>query len=313
MQGRFRHIIYITLLAVLSFSQDVKAQQEPIYSIDVFSIQNINPAYTGVWERVSASVLARKQWLGFDGAPSTQSLLFEYPLNNKKTSLGLALENDKIGLEKTFSLFGSYSHKLDISKDVHVRLGLNLGFTSYSNNLDEYTIYDPNNSSDPAFQGELQQFFIPNFGVGAFLYADNFFAGMALPKILQNELNNKGNGYVSYAEMRHLFFNVGYIFPMSNDIKFKPTLNSAIVVGAPIEVGVSANFLFKDQVWVGALYRIKGSLGLSGQYMVNKNLTVGYAVDFSTSDLSRYNYGTHEVIITYEIRKERRSPKIRYY
>ena len=36
----------------------------------------INPGYAGTQEGVCINVLARNQWMGFEGAPATQNLMF---------------------------------------------------------------------------------------------------------------------------------------------------------------------------------------------------------------------------------------------
>ncbi len=313
MERGLKHISILLLLAALFSFQRVEAQQEAVFSQGIFSFQKINPAYVGVWNKTNISALVRKQWIGFDGSPSTQSILAEYCFDKKQTAFGLTILNDKIGKEKTFGMYGDYSHQVDLTRDVHVRLGFKFGFSTYSNNLNSYTIYDPNHDVDPAFQGSLEMVFVPNFGIGAFLYSDDFYAGISLPKILQNELSNNGNSFISYAQVRHVYIHAGYLYPISYHIKFKPAINTGIVIGAPINIGLSANLILDDQVSLGIMYRFKGSFGLSGQYMVSNNLHLGYAVDFSTSDLSRYNYGTHEVMVSYTIDDKIRRKKIRYY
>ncbi len=314
MQKQHRHIRYFLLAVLSALSLSVMAQQEPVYTQDIFSIQTVNPAYTGIRGQASITALARQQWLGLTGAPGTQTLIFQSSTKDEKVGYGLTLTNDKIGLEKRISVYGDYSYKLALTEETSLRLGLKLGFTNYSNNLFEYTIYDPNYDIDPAFQDRIEQRFMPNFGIGAFLYGENYYVGLSIPRIIQNELKNRSNGYVSYAQIRHLFLKAGYVFDVADGIKFKPVFNTTVVIGAPVYMGFGANILFKDKVWLGALYRIGDSFGLLGQWQLNEKLNAGYAIDFSSSDLSRYHSGTHEIVITYQFNyKSKKRKSIPYF
>jgi type IX secretion system PorP/SprF family membrane protein len=47
------------------------AQQDPLYSQYVLNPLLINPAYSGMTKDLNASVTFRRQWVGFDGSPTT--------------------------------------------------------------------------------------------------------------------------------------------------------------------------------------------------------------------------------------------------
>ncbi|MFW6257793.1 MAG: type IX secretion system membrane protein PorP/SprF, partial [Prolixibacteraceae bacterium] len=196
--------------------------------------------------------------------------------------------------------FGDYSYLVRIDTDLKLRLGLKLGFSSYSNNLGNYDVVE---DTDPRFMGEIGQNFMPNFGVGGFLYKDNYYFGLSVPKIIKNEFKNDFNNYSTEAELRHLFLMGGYIFDLSENIRFKPTALGKFISGAPTQLDLTTNFLISDRVWLGAMYRTGDSFGFLAQWIISNNLRFGYSVDFATSKLSGYQNGTHEVMVSYEISK----------
>lgn len=277
----------------------VNAQQEPTYTQFMFNTQTVNPAYAGTWGTTGFMALAREQWTGIDNAPSTQTFTFQ-TLHKEKVGLGLNVIMDKFGLEKRFSAFGDYSYLVKLDDELNLRMGLKFGFSSYSNNLSEYTVIDPN---DPRFQGEIQQNFMPNFGVGAFMYKDKYYLGLSVPKILQNNIENNYNNFSTQAEIRHLFLMGGYVFNLSDNLQFKPTFLGKITAGAPAQVDFTTNFLIANRVWLGAMYRTGDAFGALAQWIISNKLRLGYSVDFTTSKLRGYQNGTHEVMISYEFSK----------
>lgn len=278
----------------------VNAQQEPTYTQYMFNTQTINPAYAGTWGTTGFMALAREQWTGISNAPSTQTFTFQTLHKNEKVGLGLNVIADKFGLEKRLSAFADYSYLVKLDDELKLRMGLKLGFSSYSNNLEEYQIIEPN---DPRFQGEIQQNFMPNFGVGAFMYKDKYYLGLSIPKILQNEFENNFNNFSTQAEIRHFFLMGGYVFNLSENIQFKPTFLGKITSGAPAQFDLTTNFLIANRVWLGAMYRTGDAFGFLAQWVISNKLRFGYSVDFTTSKLRSYQNGTHEVMISYEISK----------
>ena len=95
---------------------------------------------------------------------------------------------------------------------------------------------------------------------------------------------------------------VVFVVDMGESLKFKPTFMVKAVLGAPVEADLSANFLLAEKFWLGAMYRTGDSYGFLAQWVFNRSLRVGYAVDFSTTRLRAYHNGTHEVMVSYELR-----------
>lgn len=289
----------VILLLLLSFKLSW-AQQDPMFTQYHFNTQTINPAYAGTWESMGFMVLGRYQWMGMDGAPTTYTFSMQTPTKNEKVGLGLNVINDQVGREKRLSLLGDYSYRLKMGEKTYLRLGLKLGVTNYNNILSNYAQNDED-GRDPASDGEIDVRYMPNFGVGAFLYSERYYVGLSVPKILNNEFKNNFANFSTSYEMRHFFLIAGYVANLSEDVKFKPTLLTKAVYGAPVELDLSANFLLKDKIWLGAMFRKGDSYGFIAQWIFDKKLRVGYAIDFTTTPLQNFHNGSHELMVSYEL------------
>ncbi len=304
---------WIIMIALIATMQVSYGQQDPDYTQYMFSQQSINPGYVGSWESMGFMALTRKQWVGFDGSPSTQMFAFQTPLSKENIGLGFSILNDKIGLEKRVGIAADYSYRLKMSDEVSLRLGMKVGFTNYNNDLTQYQL-DSQGNPDQMFMGEIDQKFMPNVGVGAFLSSKKFYIGLSVPKIIKNDFKNNVNNYSSFAELRHFFLTGAYVFDLSQDIKFKPTFLTKAAIGTPVQVDLSANFLIKEKFWLGATYRTGDAAGFIAQWIFDKKLRIGYAIDFTTTKFKNYHDGVHEVMISYELNfLKTRIPSPRYF
>lgn len=95
----------------------------------------------------------------------------------------------------------------------------------------------------------------------------------------------------------------GYVFDLSNDIKFKPAFLTKLVKGSPLQVDASANFMFVEKVEVGVAYRWSAAMSAMVGFQVTDGMYIGYGYDLETTNLENYNSGSHEVFLRYEIFK----------
>jgi type IX secretion system PorP/SprF family membrane protein len=290
-----------SLLLLLTIPRYGYAQQDPMYTQYMFNTQTINPAYAGSWESFGFLALSRLQWVGINGAPVTNTFSFQAPTRNYMFGYGLNLIHDKIGLTNRFGVFGDYSYAIEFNNNTKLRMGLKAGFTSLSHNLNAHTLY-PDDVADPMFQGVLERRFLPNFGVGLFLDNDRYYIGLSSPKLINNRIEDSSVNYSAYAEFRHFFFITGYVFDITNNVKFKPTFLVKATFGAPVEADVSANLLFNEKFWLGAMYRTGDAVGFIAQWLFDDRLRVGYAYDYSISQLRGMHFNTHELMVSYELR-----------
>ncbi|TKG96677.1 type IX secretion system membrane protein PorP/SprF [Puteibacter caeruleilacunae] len=290
------------MIFLISFiPKQSQGQQDPMYTQYMFNTQVVNPAYAGTWKTMGFMFLTRHQWVGFDGHPATNTFTVQTPLKNENVGLGLSVMHDEIGYERRIGIYGDYSYKLTLKEGLFLRLGLKGGFMQYHNNLNNYTLYT-GGPSDPQFQGVVEDF-MPNFGVGAFMHSDRFYLGLSIPKLMENSFDNSEISESIKAEKRHLFFIGGVVLDLSEDVKFKPTVYSKLAWNAPVQFDFTANFLIKETFWLGGMYRTGDSFGFIAQWIFNKNknMRIGYAIDFTKTELRNNHNGVHEIMVSYEL------------
>jgi type IX secretion system PorP/SprF family membrane protein len=278
------------------------AQQDPIFTQYMYNGQVINPAYAGIWEKAGFTALVREQWAGINRAPLTESISLHTPLNNESVGIGLNIINDTYAREKRLTILADYAYEINLTPWRRLRFGVKFGFTNYKNPLTEYQLY-PDGEYDPAFSQDIDLMFLPNFGVGAFLYEDNYYVGLAIPKLVENDFSYNYQNYSTQSEIRTVYLNGGYVFfldPFSRII-FKPTFMLRASWNMPVQVDLSANFLIYERLWLGAMWRSGNAICVTSQWLINKNLRVGFAMDVSITDIFPYQNGTYEFTLGWDM------------
>ena len=307
---KYLNISFGALILLLLLTLRTEAQQDPMFTQYNFNIQTFNPAYVGTWENAGFLILGRHQWVGMSGAPATYTLSFQTPVKFQNFALGMNVIADKVGMEKRLGANFDYSYRLRMTNNTNLRLGIKGGVTTYTNNLSEYTGY-PGDPADPMFMTDIETKFMPNFGIGAFLSNEIYYVGISSPKILKNKFKNNHSNFSTTAELRHFFLIGGYVFEVSDYLRFKPTFLARTVWGTSTVFDVTANFLLGEKVWLGANYRTGDSFGFVGQWIF-ENLRLGYGFDYTTTPLQSFHHATHEVMVSYELPARRRysSPRM---
>ena len=282
------------------------AQQDPVYNQYMNNMLTIQPAYAGITDILNFTGLSRAQWIGFDGAPNTNTLTISGPIPKYNIGLGFSIVNDSWGPVKQNGIYADYAFRVKISGNQFLSFGLKGGFNTYQANLTDLTIIQ---NPDLVFAYDIKFKFLPNMGVGILWFSDRFFLGASSPKILQNSVKSDDGANV-YHEVRHFYAMGGYVFFINDIIKFKPTLLHCWAINTPFYISytdITANLLLYDRVWVGAAYRFKNSYGLIFQFSVNPQLKFGYSYDLMTYRPTQVNSGTHEFMISYDFVTIRRA------
>jgi len=292
----------ILICFLLIFTLRGNAQQEPIFTQYMYNGQVINPAYAGMWEKIGFNALVRKQWVGINRTPLTEAISIHSPLNKERVGLGLNIVNDNYGREKRLSVLADYAFEVNLTPERRLRLGLKFGFVNYKNPLTDYELY-PDGEYDRAYAEDIDLSFLPNIGVGAFLYEDHYYVGLSVPKLVQNEFKDNFHNYATSAEFRTFYLNTGYVFKFYalNKIIFKPTLLVRATMGAPLEVDFSVNFMLRDRLWLGAMARSTNAVCFLSQWFMTKNLRLGFAMDVYYNEIFPYQYGTYEFTVGYDV------------
>jgi type IX secretion system PorP/SprF family membrane protein len=272
------------------------SQQDPVYTQYMNNLLTVQPAYAGISGSLNITGISRAQWVGFEGAPNTNTLSVSGPVRNYNVGLGISIVNDKWGPIRQNGLYADYAYRVQLRRDQFLSFGIKGGFNVSQAYLTDLWINDP---VDNVFAYDVKINFLPNIGLGILWHNDRFFLGASAPKILKNRMQAE-NGENVYHEVLHVYGMGGYVFYLSDIVKFKPTILYRWAERTPSYTEFSANILLYDRLWFGAAYRMKNSYGLIFQFNVNAQLKFGYAYDLTTFHPTQVNSGTHEFMISYD-------------
>jgi type IX secretion system PorP/SprF family membrane protein len=287
-------ITFITfLLGMISYGQ-----QDAQFTQYMYNTININPAYAGSRGAMSIFALHRTQWVGLDGAPTTNTASINTPINNSNLGLGVTFINDKIGPTNENTISADLSYTIPTSENFKLSFGMKATANLFNLNVDKL---NPESQGDPQFQN-LNNVFTPNIGAGIYYHSDKAYLGLSVPNFIQTNRYDD-NEVAIFKEKINYYLIGGYVFDLSSDIKFKPAFLTKLVEGAPLQVDVSANFMFKEKVVVGLAYRWSAAMSAMVGFQVTDGMYIGYGYDLETTNLENYNSGSHEIFLRYEIFK----------
>ncbi|SEJ24388.1 type IX secretion system membrane protein, PorP/SprF family [Myroides marinus] len=284
-------------LLTLGCVTTMHAQQDPQFTHYMYNTTNINPAYSGSRGVLNVFGMYRAQWVGLDGAPQTANISIDTPLGNNGLSGGINYTNDRIGAmsENNFSVNLAYA--VDLNDDYKLSFGLKATANLLNVDYTKLDIYDP---SDPTFGENVNNKFNPNVGAGLFLYSEKSYLGVSVPNFMTTD-RSEHDGTKLMRQKMHFYLMGGHVFELNPSLKFKPAFLVKTVSGAPVQVDLTANFLIVDKFTLGASYRWDASVSALAGFQVNEGLFIGYSYDADTSKLARYNSGSHEVFLRFDI------------
>ena len=272
------------------------AQQDAQFTQYMYNTININPAYAGSRGVMSVFGLHRTQWVGLDGAPTTNAFSLNTPINNSNIGIGLSVVSDKIGPTKDNTLSADVSYTIPTSETYKLSFGIKASANMF--NLDT-SLLNPANANDPNLQNFNNEI-SPNFGAGIYLHSDKLYLGVSVPNFLQDSKYND-NAVAVFQERMNFYFIGGYVFDLSQSVKFKPAILTKAVTGSPLQVDTSANFLFFDKLMLGGAYRWSAAFSAMAGFQITDGLFIGYSYDMETTELKNYNSGSHEVFLRFEL------------
>jgi len=294
-------ISLISLIAALSFSLNSKAQYYYHFSHYHLNGFVINPAYAGSRDVASAVVMHRDQWVGFPGAPSTQTISAHSPLKSINSAVGINMFTDKIGVSRHTGVFFDYAYRIRTGQNSRLSFGLSGGLSFYRSALHELATHSP---GDEIFEGQLFKYTTPNFGMGILYYSQKFFVGLSMPVLFKYNNSAYHNPTDSlYVSPVNTFLQIGYIHSFNKDIKLKTSMMIKGYENFEGQLDFSSGVILYDVFHLGFSLRsqvIRPSFIALVEYQINDQFRIGYAHDFVISGLGKYNHGTHEIVLRYE-------------
>ncbi|CAM1364708.1 conserved exported hypothetical protein [Tenacibaculum litopenaei] len=297
------------LILCIGVSTLAYAQQDPQFTQYMYNTMIVNPAYAGSRGHGVFTALARTQWVGFEGAPETQTLSYDTPLGVSGLGLGINVMNDKIGPSHEIYFDANMSYAIETGYDGNLAFGLRLGGRVLNIDWSKGRLVD----DETLFDNNINGRFLPTVGAGIYYYTPEWYLGISVPNFLRSEHydQNLEAKTLTAVERMHFFMIAGYVFQLGEDVKLKPAALVKAVSGAPVSIDLSANVLFSDRYRAGLGWRWGDSISALLGIQVSNALMIGYAYDLTTSNYNVINSGTHEVFVRYELVQEYkyRSPR----
>lgn len=290
--------LLIIFLAIQFAGKIVTAQQDPMYVQYIDNLLIVNPGYAGSKPDGKLLLVSRNQWVSLEGAPVTNSFSYNTPLRNKNIGIGFSIMNDKIGPQQQTGVYFDYSYLLKISDNFRLGMGLKGGVSFYRASLTELDPIDP----DPIFSKDIYKNFLPNLGVGLYLFSDKTYFGMSIPKFIENTITREDyeTGYVQKQKI-HFYYVMGRQFHLAEDFDLKASSMIKLVKSAPISADITAIAGFRERFWVGGMFRFDSAFGIISQFQITERMVIGYSYELPIERISNFSNGTHEIMFGYNI------------
>lgn len=289
-------------LILMLLSGLIHAQQDSQYTHYMYNTINVNPAYAGTKGVMSIFALHRTQWVGLEGAPMTNTLSINTPINNSNVGLGVSIVNDRIGPSDETNISADMSYSIPTSDTYKLSFGLKASANLLNIDFGKLNRY---NKDDSSFENNIDNKFSPNIGVGVYFHSDNTYVGLSAPNLLETKhfdrYANAGSSSQVANERINYYLIAGHVFDLNANVKFKPSLLTKYVGGAPLQVDVSGNFLINEKFVAGLAYRWSAALSAMVGFQATDKWFIGYGYDLETTQLADYNSGSHEIFLRYEL------------
>lgn len=259
----------------------------------------INPAYTtgniGVY---NLGLLYRAQWVNVVGAPKSTNLFAHTPIN-EQIEVGLSYVNDNIGdIVKENNLFADFAYKLNLEEYGNLSFGLKTGVSFF--NVDFTNLDFESGMTDPNFSENINQ---ANFNLGAGIYynTDKYYVGFSVPYLLKSDHSITEDGNYQNIQKPHFYLTGGYVIDINETFKVKPAFMAKAVNGAPIALDLTANVLYQNRLEFGIGYRLEDAVIGMVNFGITPELRLGYAYDYTLSNLDVFSSGSHEFFLLYNL------------
>ena len=288
-----RHLIYIALivLPVLSAS----AQQLPQFSGWQTNPYVLNPAVTGSEYYMDAHLHYRKQWSGFENAPSTSLLSVHSSFDSRNFGLGGMVFNDKNGITKNTGGALSYAYHAPVGVDARLGFGLSGSFSQWG--VDGSLIQLDNNNDnlvDLASTGTGTAF---NTSFGMLLHHDRYYVGGSALNLLKADIDVFDESMLTLATQYYGMAGV-HLIPAEN-WTITPAVLVSVTPNLPTQVDTRVTVDYYELVQLGIGYRTDQALILGAGVGITPTLSLNYNYDLVMSPLKSQASGSHEIQLSY--------------
>jgi len=311
------------------------AQQRPHYTQYILNNYILNPAISGIENYTDVKISGRDQWVGLNGAPRTAYFTIHGPLGKTDyrttaTSygipgenprgkaywesytaaephhgVGLTVINDRTGSFNRFTAYATYAYHIGLNATTNLAGGFSAGISKISLDKSKTDFTGTGDPNDPAAgataDGNLYRI-KPDIGAGLWLYSRDYFIGVSAQQVIPQKLTFVDDAVVAEKGrlIPHVFLTGGYRFLLTGDINAIPSLMVKYVRGSSendFQFETNLKLQYQDRLWIGGSYRYEDGYAAMAGINVSNTFNIGYAYDFTTTNLNTVSRGTHEIVL----------------
>lgn len=292
---------WITYLSVLMTSVSF-AQQDAIYSQYIFNQSIINPAYVGSRNSMSAVLLHRTRWVGFDGAPTTSTFSYGTNLLKNNMAWGGNFVADRLGPTTNIIVNASGAYHLKL-RSARLAIGLRLGIFNTSLNTSKLELKDPSDVLNGS--GQRESALLPSLDFGMYYYTRRFFVGLSLNHLGANKFKFDAYEDANFPLSNFNTLTAGYAFQAGKNVVLKPSFMFKQSGDNETNLDINLNALFYQKVWFGVSVRPKISINAILEVNITDYMRVGYSYDYFLNSLQQASGGAHEFFIGFDFVKDK--------
>lgn len=303
-------IVFLAVMPVLS------GQQFPMYSQYVMNGFLLNPSYAGSDYYTTFGLTVREQWLNFPNAPSTYAAAFQTrilndsyitkstavrkkidrPTRGGRVGMGGYLFSDHNGIMHRTGLQVAYAYHLPIDNEQQLSFGLSL--SAYQYFVDISGAVMPDDVNDELLNNYDRVIYIPDANFGVSYMTKRYYAGFSMTNLFRGALMIGNGGENGNSQLGHYFLTGGMRFYPGADWIIEPSvmLKSSDMVFKSMQLDLTGRVYYREDYWLGLSYRTTDAVVLLAGLKVDR-FYLGYAFDFTFSEIRSYTYGTHELTV----------------
>jgi len=295
--------VFLALFTFGAVKPAVAQTQQFTFTQYMDNLTPLNPAYSLLDQAGSVNTMARKQWVGIGGAPTTFLINANIPVPSIMASAGLIVMNDQFAIERETQANAYFAKAIQLAQNNYLGVSINAGIKRY---VADYSSLDP---GDPVFSNDVRTT-KPNIGFGIVYFSDWYYIGVSAPELTLTSLGTASiqdnNNFKN-----HYYFTGAMLLNIQDDFKLKPSILFSYAKGVPLITDFSGILYIKETLGIGASYRLNQEM--AGILTLNLNqFRIGYSYQFGTSsdNLGGFKMATHEVTLAYRFGKGIGKPKL---
>ncbi len=302
-------IIYIMLL----MCGNIAAQQDLLMTQQWFSRINKNPASTGNSNNLDIFMLSRFQFAGFGSGPQSNLINVHNYFEGIRSGVGLTFYYDNPGGigNSNVNVKVAYAGHFNLKEDLLLSLGVSGGILNKSFDPDKHVLRDEGERGMETFPSEKVSELKPDFDFGFELSMPKLLLGASITHLGRTRDNlttlTVAQQFYGYARGN---FSLGENFDLAPSVVYTQTGKVSLIT-------LGGMLFYKKMAWIGLDYRPPSpdvifkdfdySMLVAMIGFEKSAFRIGYSYDLSLGRLNDLAYSTHELMLSFKIRKEKKS------